>query len=90
MIKQKPHFQCHEFNRMLFGLKNVPAAFQRLMNLVLSALTGFKSFVYLDDIVVYGNSLQHHNDNLKDVFTRLRAHNLTHPIFVGDERHTGR
>lgn len=66
----------YEFNRMPFGLKNAPATFQRLMNLVLSGLTGIKSFVYLDDIVVYGNSLQNHNDNLKDIFNKLREHNL--------------
>lgn len=65
-----------EFNRMPFGLKNAPATFQRLMNIVLSGLTGIKSFVYLDDIVVYGSSLQAHNNNLRDVFEKLRQHNL--------------
>lgn len=66
----------YEFNRTPFGLKNAPATFQRLMNIVLSGLTGIKSFVYLDDIVVYGSSLQHHNMNLRDVFEKLREHNL--------------
>lgn len=64
----------YEFNGMPFGLKN--ATFQRLMNVVLSGLTGVEAFVYLDDIVVYGRSLQTHNMNLKHVFERLRSHNL--------------
>lgn len=66
----------YEFQRMPFGLKNAPATFQRLMNTVLIGLKGIKSFVYLDDIVIYGNSLEHHNQNLREVFQKLREHNL--------------
>jgi len=47
----------YEFNRMLFGLKNAPATFQRLMNSILNGIQGFKCLVYLDDIVIYGPSL---------------------------------
>ena len=43
------HFQ---FKQMPFGLKNVPATFQSLMNSVLSGLQGVELFVYLDDIVI--------------------------------------
>lgn len=66
----------YEFTRMPFGLKNSPSTFQRLMNNVLMGLQGLKCFVYLDDIVIYGNSLQDHNNKLREVFYRLAQHNL--------------
>lgn len=61
---------------MAFGLKGAPATFQKLMNTALSGLTGIKCFVYLDDIVVYGNNLQDHNNKLRDVFERLKKFHL--------------
>ena len=64
------------YKRMPFGLKTAPATFQRMMNNVLSGLTGNRCFVFLDDIVVYANSLVDHDRKLRDVFGRLRKHNL--------------
>lgn len=61
----------YEFNRMLFDLRNAPATFQRLMNIVLSGLLGFRCFVYLDDIVIYGSSLAQHNKKLIEVLERF-------------------
>ena len=43
----------YEFDRMLFGLCNGPATFQRFMNITLSGLIGTYLFIYLDDIVIY-------------------------------------
>lgn len=78
--KQKTAFSTphghYEFNRMPFGLKNAPATFQRLMNTVLTGIHGLRCLVYLDDIVVYGSSLEDHNKRLKDVLQRLRENNL--------------
>lgn len=61
---------------MPFGLKNAPATFQRIMNNVLVGLQGLKCFVYLDDIVVYADTIQSHEQRLRDVFMRLKEHNL--------------
>lgn len=57
-------FGHYEFVRMPFGLKNAPATFQRLMDEVLRGLQGNILFVYLDDIVLYANSLKEHRENL--------------------------
>lgn len=65
-----------EFNKMPFGLTNGPATFQRMMNHTLSGLHGIECLVYLDDIVVYGKSLEEHNLRLRHVFERLRKNNL--------------
>ena len=52
----------YEFDRMPFGLKTAPATFRRLMDLTLTGLIGTELFVYLDDIVIYANSLEEHKN----------------------------
>ena len=61
---------------MPFGLKTAPAKFQRMMNNVLCGLTSTRCFVFLDDIVIYANSLVDHDRKLRDVFRRVRKYNL--------------
>lgn len=65
-----------EFTRMPFGLKTAPATFQRAMDNVLRGLQGIHCLVYLDDIIIYSNSLQEHIDTLRKVFKRLRQTNF--------------
>ena len=74
------HKGLHEFRVMPFGLRNAPAAFQRLMQEVLSDLNpsdgcGFVS-VYIDDILVYSKSLPEHLEHLRQVLSRLKKFNL--------------
>ena len=45
---------------MGFGFKNAPAFFQRVMELVLRGLTWKEVLVYLDDVVIVGDSFDHH------------------------------
>ena len=69
--------QCHyEYLRMPFGLKSAPSTFQRLMNNVLMGLIGTRCFVYLDDIIIFGETLDDHNNRLKEIFERLRKFRL--------------
>ncbi|CAK9816796.1 Retrovirus-related Pol polyprotein from transposon 412 [Anthophora quadrimaculata] len=63
------HFQ---YRRMPFGLKNAPATFQRMIDNALRGLIGKICFAYLDDIVVFGTTIEEHNRNLATVFQRLR------------------
>lgn len=65
-----------EFLRMPFGLKTAPATFQRAMDSVLRGLHGIHCLVYLDDIIVFSNSLAEHIQKLRAVFDRLKANNL--------------
>ncbi|KAL7298432.1 hypothetical protein TKK_0008222 [Trichogramma kaykai] len=53
-------FGHYQYKRMAFGLKNAPSTFQRLMDSVLKGLQGNILFVYLDDIVIYSNSIEEH------------------------------
>ena len=60
-----------EFHVMPFGLCNVPATFQRLMQRVLAGLELFCS-VYIDDIIVFSETVEEHGDHLCQIFQRLR------------------
>lgn len=64
------------YRRLPFGLKTAPATFQRMMNTVLSGLTGTRCFAFLDDIVVYARSLAEHDQKLREILERLRRYKL--------------
>ena len=66
-----------EYQRLPFGLKMTRAIFQKIMNSVLSGLTGTQCFVYLDDIVIYAKSLADHNTTVREVLERIRRHKLS-------------
>src|SRR5258707_3119932 len=57
---------------MPFGLSNAPAAFQRFINDVLGDLLDICMIGYLDDILIYSNSLDEHKDHVWDVLQQLR------------------
>lgn len=66
----------YEFTRMPMGLKNSPSTFQKLMNTILYEIQPVKAFVYLDDIVVFGTTIEEHNLNLCKILEALRKNNL--------------
>ena len=73
------HHGLYEFKVMPFGVMNAPAVFQRLMQKVLPKLvTETDDFVavYLDDVIVFSQSLDAHLEHLKKVFTCLKDANL--------------
>lgn len=59
-----------------FGLTNAPAAFMDLMHQVLRDLLDKGVVIFLDDILIYADSAEEHERLLREVFTRLRQHNL--------------
>ncbi len=61
---------------MPFGLNNVPATFQRLMNKVLRQYIGKFVQVYLDDVIIYLNNLNEHKRHIKAVLEKIREANL--------------
>ena len=69
-------YGAFEFQVMPFGLTNTPATFCTMMNQVLRDFIDQFVVVYLDDIVIYSNTLQDHLRHLRLVLTRLREHEL--------------
>ena len=66
-----------EFTCMPFGLTGAPATFQRLMDEILAAHKWHECMVYLDDILVFGRTIEEHNHRLAKVLSRLREANLS-------------
>src|SRR5260221_9712316 len=56
---------------MPFGLSNTPVAFQRFINEVLRDLMDVCTVGYLDDILVYSDSLEDHWDHIHEVLHHL-------------------
>ena len=66
----------YQFTRMPFGLKNAPAMFQRLMEVVLGDCYDF-SAPYIDDVVVFSEDAEEHVQHLRSVLNALRKYGLT-------------
>ena len=66
----------YEFCKMPFFLVNAPSTFQHLMEIVPAGLARKCCLVYLDDVLVFGRSLDEHNENLSKIFKRLSAAGL--------------
>ena len=63
-----------EFKRCPFGLTQVPAYFQALVNQVLEGLNF--AFRYLDDILVFSSSMEQHLTHVRTLFERLQTADL--------------
>lgn len=65
----------YEFLRMPFGLKNAPRIFQRAMDDILRPYVGKICHVYMDDIIVFSETLDQHSKDLKTIMDTLgKAH----------------
>ena len=61
----------YQFRRLNFVLTNVPACFMRAMHLILKGLCWSDCLVYLDDIIIFGRTLEEHQKRLPLVLSRL-------------------
>jgi len=59
-------------NTMQIGDCNAPATFQRIMTAIFRDFIGRFVHVYLDDIFVYSNSLEEHEEHLRMVYEKLK------------------
>ena len=64
-----------QYKVMPFGMKNSPATFQRLINQVISGLTGCDA--YIDDVIVYSETWSEHVEIMCKLFEKLSDAKLT-------------
>jgi hypothetical protein len=65
-------YGLYEFTVMLFGLTNAPAYFMYLMNIVFMDYLDKFVVVFIDDILIYSQNEQEHEEHLRKVLQRLR------------------
>jgi hypothetical protein len=66
----------YQFLRLPYGLANSPASFQRLMALVLRDLVGNECWVFINDVIIFGNTIEEHASRLSHVLERFERANL--------------
>lgn len=67
-------FGLFEFSFMTFGLRNAAQTFQRLIHEVVRGLDFV--YPYIDDLFIASSSPEEHRDHLRQLFERLKQHNL--------------
>lgn len=72
----RTRFGHYEYLVMPFGLCNAPATFQHLINDVLRDFLDLFVIAYLDDILIFSESLDLHRKHVCQVLGRLRLHRL--------------
>ena len=58
----RTRYGSYQYNVMPFGLCNTPSSFQAMMNEILNDLLDQDVIVYIDDIIIYTESMRQHVD----------------------------
>jgi hypothetical protein len=85
-IRIKPEHEAHTVFATIYGNmyswtmqqgdKNCPSTFQKLMNTTFSDMIGVFIHCYQDNIFIFSDMLEEHEEHLKWVFDQLREHKL--------------
>ena len=68
---------CVRLKTCPFGLKNVPAIFTKLMDVIFIDIKNTFMTYYLDDVIIFSKTVREHIAHLSEIFYRLRKANLT-------------
>src|SRR6266481_5138907 len=72
----RTQYGLYEWRVMPFGLTNAPAVFQQFINEVLGNLLDVCMVGYIDDILIYSDSVDQHRDHVREVLRRLQEAGL--------------
>ena len=68
---------CIQLKTCPFGLKNLPAVFTKLMDIIFIDIKNIFMVFYLDDVIIFSKNYDEHIEHLNEVFRRLREARLT-------------
>jgi len=69
-------FGSSRYKKKAFGLAGAPATFSKVMDAVLMGLRDVECLVYLDDILIFSDTVPEHARRMKLVFQRIREANF--------------
>jgi len=72
----KSRYGLYEYTVMPFGLCKAPSTFQSMINDVLRGMLDVGGIAYMDDIVIYTETVEEHDALLRRVMERLRKARL--------------
>lgn len=79
--RHKTAFSCpdgnkYHFNRLCFGLKNSPKSFQSMAQNILGDLLHKSALVYIDDVIIFSETVEEHLAILNEILNRFEKYNL--------------
>ena len=72
----RTRYGLFQYNVMPFGLTGAPSTFQHYINDTLREFLDVFATAYLDDILIYSESIEEHRQHVRQVLTRLRTAGL--------------
>ena len=72
----RTRYRLYELLVMPFGLTNAPATFQNFINDALSPFLDTFATAYLDDILIYSETLEEHTEHVSKILRELSKHGL--------------
>lgn len=83
--KEKTAFICplgfYQLERMPQGICGAPATFQRVMERTVGDMNFLEVLVYLDDLIIFGRTLEEHEERLLKVLDRLKEEGLKLSVY---------
>ena len=71
------HSGAYQCIRMPFGLTNAPASFQRALDMILTKFKWKTCLVYLDDIIIFSNTVEEHIQHVDEILDCLKRAGVT-------------
>jgi len=72
----RTRYSLFEFQVMPFGLTNTPSTFQDMMNHIFSDMLDVGVLAYMDDILIYADTEERHDNTVREVLKRLQENGL--------------
>jgi len=72
----RTRYGLFEFRVMPFGLTNAPSTFQDMMNHIFSDMLDVGVLAYMDDILIYADTEERHDNTVREVLRRLQENGL--------------